>query len=136
MYRRYNMKKILYWGLILTLLVPVVAGASDVSSGLIAVASDEKTQPANVSSEAARCEYYMIFDSEGKLMDVIDNPYKDASGGAGTSAANFLGDKGVTVVIAESFGGKMTSAMKSKGITFYELKGKADDAVKEVVKLK
>ncbi len=130
------MKKILYWFIVISLLIPVMAGTAEANSGLIAVASDEKTQPANVSSQAARCTYYMIFDSEGKLMDVIDNPYKDASGGAGTSTGNFLGDKGVTVVVAESFGSKMINAMKSKGITFYELKGKADDAVKEVLKLK
>jgi predicted Fe-Mo cluster-binding NifX family protein len=111
-----------------------VAGTAEANSGLIAVSVDEKTQPANVSSQAARCAYYMIFDSEGKLMDVIANPNKDASGGAGSSAANFLGDKGATVVVAESFGNKMINAMKSKGIMFYELKGKADDAVKEVLK--
>ena len=40
------------------------------------------------------------------------------------------------VLFTESFGGKMINAMKNKGITFYELKGKADDAVKEVLKLK
>ena len=130
------MKRIFYWFIVISLLVPVVAGTAEANTGLIAVASDEKIQPANVSSQAARCAYFMIFDSKGKLMDVIDNPFKDESGGAGTSAANFLGDKGVTVVVAESFGGKMINAMKSKGIIFYELKGKADDAVKEVLKLK
>ena len=130
------MKKILYWFIVISLFMPVAAGAADLNSGLIAVSVDEKSQPANVSSQAARCKYYMIFDSEGKLMDVIDNPNKDASGGAGSSAASFLGNKGVTIVVAESFGGKMINAMKNKGITFYELKGKADDAVKEVLKLK
>ncbi len=130
------MKKIWCWGFILLFLVPVVTGASDVSSGLIAVASDEKTQPANVSSQAARCKYYLIFNSEGKLTDVIDNPNIDASGGAGSSAADFLYNKGVTVVVAESFGSKMINAMKSKGITFTEFKGIAGDAVKEVLKRK
>lgn len=130
------MKKIFYLFLVISILLPAAASAADVKSGLIAVSVDEKTQPANVSSQAARCAYYMIFDSEGKLMDVIDNPFKGENGGAGPSAANFLGNKGVTVVVAENFGSKMINAMKSKGITFYELKGKADDAVKEVLKLK
>jgi predicted Fe-Mo cluster-binding NifX family protein len=134
MYRRCEMKKIFYWFLVISLLIPVAAGAADVNAGLIAVSVDEKTQPANVSSQAARCAYYMIFDSKGKLMDVIDNPYKEASGGAGTSAANFLGNKGVTIVVAESFGNKMINAMKSKGIKYTEFKGIAGDAVKEVIK--
>ncbi len=128
------MKKIFYWFLVISLLVPVAAGAADVNSRLIAVSVDEKTQPANVSSQAARCKYYVIFDSEGKLMDVIDNPYKDTGGSAGPSAVNFLSNKGVTIVVAESFGGKMINAMKSKGIEFYEFSGKADAAVREVLK--
>jgi predicted Fe-Mo cluster-binding NifX family protein len=136
MYRRCEMKKIFYWFLVISLLLPVAAGAAEVSSGLIAVASDKKTQPANVSSQAARCAYYMIFDSKGKLLDVIENPFKDASGGAGSSAANFLDNKGVTVVVAGSFGNKMINAMKSKGIKFTEFKGIAGDAVKEVLKPK
>ena len=129
------MKKILYWFIVISLLIPVMAGTAEANSSLIAGASEGKTQPANVSSQAARCAYYMIFDSEGKLMDVIDNPYKDATGGAGSSAANFLGDKGVIVVVAESFGNKMINAMKSKSIKFIEFKGKADAAVKEILKL-
>ena len=130
------MKKIFYWFIVISLLVPVVAGTAEANSGLIAVASDEKTQPANVSNQAARCAYYMIFDSKGKLMDVIDNPFKGENGGAGPSAANFLGNKGVTVVVAENFGSKMINAMKSKGIKFTKFKGIAGDAVKEVLKPK
>ncbi len=130
------MKTIFYWFIVISLLVSVVVGTAEANSGLIAVASDERTQPANVSSQAARCAYYMIFDSEGKLMDVIDNPYKGENGGAGPSAANFLGNKGVIVVVAENFGSKMINAMKSKGIKFTKFKGIAGDAVKEVLKPK
>ena len=130
------MKKIFCWFLVISLFIPAAAAALETNAGLIAVASDERTEPAKVSSQAARCAYYMIFDSKGKLMDVIENPFKGENGGAGPSAANFLGDKGVTVVVAENFGSKMINAMKSKGITFYKLKGKAGDAVKEILKLK
>jgi predicted Fe-Mo cluster-binding NifX family protein len=130
------MKKIFYWWLVITLLIPVLTNSAEVISGLIAVSVDEKTQPTNVSTQAARCAYYMIFDSKGKLLDVIDNPFTEESGGAGTSAANFLGSKGVTVVVAERFGNKMVNAMKSKGIEFFEFKGRAGDAVKEALKPK
>jgi len=39
-------------------------------------------------------------------------------------------------VVAESFGNKMIAAMKSKNIKFIEFKGKADAAVREVLKRK
>ena len=130
------MRWIFYCFLVISLLVPVAVGAAKVASGLIAVSVDEKTQSANVSSQAARCAYYMIFNNKGILLEVTDNPIKDSSGGAGTSAANFLGNKGVTVVVAETFGNKMINAMKSKGIKFVEFKGTAGNAVKEVLKPK
>lgn len=130
------MRWIVYCFLVVSLIVPVAAGAAELVSVLIAVSVDEKTQPTNVSTQAARCAYYMIFDNNGKLLEVTDNPIKDASSGAGTSAANFLGNKGVTIVVAETFGNKMIDAMQSKGIKFVEFKGTAGNAVKEVLKLK
>ena len=130
------MRCIFYCFLAISFLTPVIVNSAEVASGLIAVSVDEKTQSANVSSQAARCAYYIIFDNKGKLLEVIDNPIKDARSGAGTSAANFLDNKGIAVVVAETFGNKMINAMKSKGIKFVEFKGRADNAVKEALKLK
>ena len=71
------MKRIFCWSLVLSILVPVLSGAADITPVLIAVSVDEKTQPANVSSQAARCAYFMMFDSKGKLLNVVDNPQYD-----------------------------------------------------------
>ncbi|MCK4738769.1 MAG: hypothetical protein KAT46_02365 [Deltaproteobacteria bacterium] len=130
------MRWIFYCFLVISLLLPLAAGSAEVASGLIAVSVDGKTQGANVSSKAARSAYYMIFDNKGKLLDVIGNPVKNAGGEAGPSAANFLSNKGVTIVVAETFGNKMINSMKTKGIKFIEFKGTAGEAIKEVLKLK
>jgi predicted Fe-Mo cluster-binding NifX family protein len=111
-----------------------VAYASETDSGKIAVAADSDTQTATVSNQAARCAYYLIFDNSGKLLEVIDNPYKDARGGAGPSVVSFLSRNGVTEIIAEAFGSKMIDAMKSKGIKYFELSGSADEAVNRILK--
>jgi predicted Fe-Mo cluster-binding NifX family protein len=131
---RFDMKKIFYLLFTLSILVPVSAGAGDTDSVLIAVSADGKTQSAHVSNLAARCAYYMLFDSKGELLDVIDNPFTEKKGGAGTSAANFLSDKGVTTVVAETFGDKMINSMKTNGMTSFEFKGTVDDAVRAVQK--
>jgi predicted Fe-Mo cluster-binding NifX family protein len=127
------MKKIFYWLLVMSILFPVAPGAADMDHGLIAVAADESADTANVSSQAARCTYYMLFDGTGDLQEIVDNPYKDAGGGAGPSTVDFLSSKGATIVIAETFGDKMINAMKSKNMKYYELKGEAVGAVKEVI---
>ena len=127
------MKRMVFIGLALLLLCPVMSNAANTEKIKIAVASCDKTAKASVSNKAAKCPYYLMFDSKGEMTEVIDNPYGDASRGAGPLAANFLAQKGVTIVIAGNFGSKMINTLKSKGITHFEFKGRADDAVKSVL---
>jgi len=127
------MKKISFLSIAILFLVSAITYASKEDVVKIAVASNNKNTTSNVGAVAGRSPYYLIFDSTGKLVEVIKNPYKDVRGGAGPSTANFLAEKGVTIVIAETFGGKMINAMKSKGMTHFEFKGIANDAVKKVL---
>ena len=127
------MKRISFLSLAMLFLVSAVTYAGQEVVTKIAVASNNKNKTSNVGTTAGRSPYYLIFDSTGKLVEVIENPYKDVRGGAGPSTANFLAEKGVTIIIAETFGGKMINAMKSKGMTHFEFKGIANDAVKKVL---
>ena len=127
------MKRISFLSLAMLFLVSAVTYAGQEVVVKIAVASNNKNTTSNVGAMAGRSPYYLIFDSTGKLIEVIENPYKDVRGGAGPSTANFLAEKGVTIVIAETFGGKMINAMKSKGMTHFEFKGIANDAVKKAL---
>jgi predicted Fe-Mo cluster-binding NifX family protein len=134
MYRRnFNMKRIFFLSLTMLFLVSAVTYAGQEVVVKIGVASNNKKTTFNVGATAGRSPYYLMFDSTGKLVEVIENPYKDARGGAGPSTADFLAEKGVTIAIAETFGGKMINAMKSKGITYFEIKGNVKDAVKKVL---
>ncbi len=110
-----------------------MANAAELEKIKIAVAADSKTAEAFVSNKAAKCPYYLIFDSNGKLTGVIDNPCEDTSGGAGPSAANFLAQRGVTMVVAGNFGSKMINTLKNNGITHFEFKGSVGDAVKRAL---
>ena len=124
------MKKIILSSIAILFLCSLMVHAADFKNTRIAVASSGKTEKASVSDRAARCPYYLIFDSKGELIEVVDNPYADASGGAGPSAANFLAKTGVTMIIAGNFGSKMTNVLKNNGITPFGFKGSVGDAVK------
>ena len=124
------MKRIILISTAILFLCSVSGNASDFKNGKIAVASSGKTEKASVSNRAAKCPYYILFDSKGELIEVIDNAYADASGGAGPSAANFLAETGVTMAIAGNFGSKMTNTLKNNGITLFRFKGSVGDAVK------
>ena len=125
------MKRLFVISLAILLLCPVMVNADE--NNKIAVASNGKTAQASVSNQAAKCPYYLIFDSKGNLTEIIDNPYRNASRGAGPSAANFLAQRGVTMVIAGNFGSKMINTLKNKGVTHFEFKGNAGDAVKKAL---
>ncbi|MBP1717830.1 MAG: hypothetical protein H6Q43_1268 [Deltaproteobacteria bacterium] len=99
----------------------------------IAVGAEGKTTAAKVSAVAARAPYFLIFDGSGKLLEAVDNPYKDAKGGAGTSIVPFLAQKGATVVVAGEFGKNMIQGMKGKGMRYLEFKGSAEEALKKAL---
>ena len=131
------MKKMIFFlSLAISLTLPVWAYATQKGTVKIAVASAGKTATASVSNLAARSPYYLIFDGKGNLIEAISNPYKDAARGAGSSAANFLAEKDVAIVIAENFGIKMINTLKRKQIRYFEFKGHVDEAVKKVLEVK
>lgn len=130
------MKRISFLVLAMWFLVSAITDASPGDKVKIAVASNDKQAISNVGSIAGRSPYYLIFDNTGKLTEVIENPHKDERGGAGLATAHFLAEKAVTIVIAETFGGKMIDAMKSKGVTYFAFKGIVNDAVKKALTLK
>ena len=109
---------------------PSVCGDEKV---LIAVASDGETLEANVSHLAARCHFFLIVDSEGNLLEAVENPYKDTRGSAGVSAASFLAKKNVTLVVAGNCGSKMKDALKAQEITFFEFEGIGEEAIKKIL---
>ncbi len=102
----------------------------------IAIGAEGKTASAKVSKVAARAPFFLIFDGSGKLLETVDNPYKDAKGGAGTSVVPFLAQKGATVVVAGEFGKNMIQGMKEKGMKYLEFKGSAEEALKKVQEAK
>jgi predicted Fe-Mo cluster-binding NifX family protein len=99
----------------------------------IAVAANDKTPAASVGKQAGPSPFFLILDSKGKLVEAIDNPYKE--GGGGIAVADFLAGKGVTVVVAQEFGSRIVEVMKNKGIRTVAFKGSAEEAVKKLLQV-
>jgi len=112
---------------------PCSVGKEDV---IIAVASDGKTLKDSVSQLAARCPYFLFIDNTGKLLEAVDNPYAETRGGAGISAAYFLAERNVTIVIAGRFGDKMKNVLETKEIAYFEFQGIVEEAIKKVLEKK
>jgi len=127
------MKKTLFSTLVVLFLLLVMAYAAQKDAAKIAVASNSKDATSSISNKAGKCPYYLIFDSTGELIEVVENPYKNAQRKAGQQTADFLADKGVTIVIAGNFGDKMIEVMRSNRTDYFKLQGIVHDAVKKVL---
>ena len=101
---------------------------------IIAVASEGETPEASVSAIAARCAHFLFFDGDGVFQNALENPYKEAKGGAGAQAAAFLAEKKATVLLAGRFGEKMKAALESSEIECVESEGTVADAVEKFLK--
>jgi predicted Fe-Mo cluster-binding NifX family protein len=102
----------------------------------IAVASNGQEESGQVSMEAGRALYYLIFDKAGSLLETSANPYVDVAGGAGGSTADFLAEKKVSVVIAGRFGSKMAAALEAANIKYLAKQGIVIDVIKGVEHVK
>jgi predicted Fe-Mo cluster-binding NifX family protein len=127
------MKKSMFIVTVLALFLAIPTFAAQ--SMKIAVAANDKVPTATVSDQPASSPYFLFFDQKGKLLEAVQNPYKDEDR-AGPSVVGFLAGKGITVSVAGGFGPKIVDDMKAKGITPVSFKGSAADAVKKVLQSK
>ena len=76
------MKRWMILILIVVFIRPLAVPAGEQSVGKIAVASDGKTITEPVGFRMGGSSYYLLFDGQGKFLEAIDNPFKDAGGNA------------------------------------------------------
>jgi predicted Fe-Mo cluster-binding NifX family protein len=117
------------------LLAPLLLSAGERPAGKIAVAAADKTATSAVVNQPASAPYFLFFDGEGKLLEAVENPYKNTEN-PGPEVINFLAGKGATIVVAGFFGPKIIDIAKSKDMTPVAFKGTAQDAVKKALESK
>jgi predicted Fe-Mo cluster-binding NifX family protein len=110
----------------------VVATHAAGKAEIIAVAANGQTTKASVSAQAGKAAFFLIFDKEGKLIETLANPEKNAAS-PGTAVIDFLVGKRATVIVAEGFGPKIVEVMKGKGIKAISFKGSVEEAIKMVL---
>jgi len=112
------------------LLMPCLASGAE--PFLIAVASDDVEATSLVSNLAARCQYYLLF-SGTDFVQVVSNPFLQKGPGAAPLVVDYLGQKGVGVVVAGRFGPYMIEAMNRRGMKYFQFSGTAQEAAERVI---
>ena len=100
----------------------------------IAVASTGKDENSEISPRPGRSRFYLLFDSQGHLLEVVSNPFSRGGGGAGFGVAKMLADKGVDIVVGGRFGENMQAVLAERSLTYYQMSGNVREALEALLK--
>ncbi|MEA2020637.1 MAG: NifB/NifX family molybdenum-iron cluster-binding protein [Patescibacteria group bacterium] len=85
----------------------------------ICITSTGENLEAPVSPRFGRCPYFLIVDTEGEDVKVVENPSNRASRGAGVGAAQIVSEAGCDIVITGNVGPNALFALDRFGIKAY-----------------
>jgi predicted Fe-Mo cluster-binding NifX family protein len=98
----------------------------------IAVSAAAEGLDAQIDPRFGRCQYFTIVDPDTMDYETISNTSAMASGGAGTSAAQMIADKGVEAVLTGNCGPNAFQVLSAAGIKVITgVTGTVSEAVKK-----
>ena len=96
----------------------------------IAIATEYNKPAAEISLQGARALFFQIYDANGKLSEILENPYAGSAHHVGPEVANMLYQLHVTKVVAGRFGHKFAAQLQAFNIECIEQNGFAAQAAK------
>jgi predicted Fe-Mo cluster-binding NifX family protein len=89
----------------------------------IAVSATEPEREAPLDRRFGRCAHFVFADTESEEWEAFANPAREAGGGAGPQAAEFVASKGAECVISGNFGPNAYGALAAAGVAVYKSSG-------------
>ena len=88
----------------------------------IAIPIEEKNIETNVCPSFGRTPYFLIYNTDTKESEFIDNSAAESSGGAGIKAAQIIVDKEADVLLTPRLGSNAADTLKAAEIEIYKTK--------------
>ena len=88
---------------------------------MIALTVASPSLDVKVEPRLGRAPFLLLVDPETLAWESLENPGRDASGGAGVRVAQALSDRGIRDVVSGEFGPKAFEALRAAGITMHRL---------------
>lgn len=96
----------------------------------IACPVDEKTMETSVCMSFGRTPYFLVYDTETKQAEFIDNSAAASQGGAGIKAAQMIADKKAKVLLTPRCGENAAEVIKAANIKIFKtVSGSAMDNI-------
>ncbi|WP_028845519.1 NifB/NifX family molybdenum-iron cluster-binding protein [Thermodesulfovibrio thiophilus] len=99
----------------------------------ICITSEGKDLNSQIDSRFGRCKYFIIYDTETMQYEALENSWKEAIGGAGIQAAQFVVQKGAKKVITGRVGSNAEMVLKKAGVSIFDFEGKVTEAIKKLM---
>ena len=100
----------------------------------ICISSSGTDLGSNVDPRFGRCPYFLIYDTDNDKFEFFENESRNAMGGAGIQAAQFVVNKGVSTIISGAIGPNSFRVFNAANINIYS--GVAGTVRKAIDKLK
>ena len=98
----------------------------------IAITAQDKNLEAQVDPRFGRCAYIIIYDTEAKSWEAIENQNAQLGGGAGIQTAQSVAEKNVEALLTGNIGPNAFEALSAADITIYaNVSGLVFDAISE-----
>jgi len=98
----------------------------------ICVTAQGKTLDDQVDPRVARCQFFIVVDTDTLDFEAVENQSTQFSGGAGIQSGQLMASKGVKAVLTGNVGPNAFQTLTAGGIKIYTgLSGKIRDAVEK-----
>ncbi len=95
-----------------------------------AIPSEGYFQNSKMDKRFGRCSVFAIYDSVSGETQFLSNPSKDASGGAGPAAVQYLADLGIDKLVVSELGGKALAIVEKLKM---EVSYDSDKTISEII---
>jgi len=99
---------------------------------LVCITAQGDSLDSEVDPRFGRCNYFIFYDTETKKYEVVPNRWKEAMGGAGTQAAQFVLEKGAKKVITGNIGPRAEAIFKLANIEVVQASGKVSEVINKL----
>jgi predicted Fe-Mo cluster-binding NifX family protein len=101
--------------------------------GKICFTSSGKDLSAELDPKFGRTLYFLIFDTETSEIEVVENPNRDATQGAGIQTAQLILNKDVSMIVTGQVGPNARSILESANVNLIEgAAGKIEDILEQL----
>ncbi len=99
---------------------------------IVCITATGNSVDAEVDPRFGRCSYFAFYDTESGSIEFVENQWKEAMGGAGIQAAQFVVQRGAKKVITGRVGPNAERVLNEAGVEIIFGSGLVKDVIKNL----